>query len=240
MPETAHVIAGRCTTVFEGSREQEQHGDMLVLVKPDQTVLVHDADGYQPVAWLTRPETVTVTGERVTARDGTQSLDVTVHEAYERAQYPTSDAGVPVGDCPDCDSHLVRSRGDVCCPGCSTRYSIPTDATVLDETCECGLPRMHVERGASFIVCVDAGCESLDERVRQAFDREWTCPSCDGDLRVLRRGGLLLGCEHYPDCETGFSFPAGVLAGECACGLPLFETATGQRCLDTSCRDCSQ
>jgi hypothetical protein len=51
MPEPAHVIAGRCTTVFEGTREQsgsatekrtgiareqEQHGDMLVVVKPDR------------------------------------------------------------------------------------------------------------------------------------------------------------------------------------------------------------
>jgi hypothetical protein len=52
MPDPAHVIAGRCTTVFEGTREQggsatetrtdnvreqEQHGDMVVLVKPDKT-----------------------------------------------------------------------------------------------------------------------------------------------------------------------------------------------------------
>ena len=37
MPDAAHVIAGRCTTVFGGTREQEQHGDMLVLVKPDST-----------------------------------------------------------------------------------------------------------------------------------------------------------------------------------------------------------
>ena len=37
MPDSAHFIAGRCTTVFEGSQEQEQHGDMVVLVKPDST-----------------------------------------------------------------------------------------------------------------------------------------------------------------------------------------------------------
>lgn len=36
MADTTHVIAGRCTTVFEGSREQEQHGDMIVLIKPDK------------------------------------------------------------------------------------------------------------------------------------------------------------------------------------------------------------
>jgi DNA topoisomerase-1 len=32
---TVQVIAGRCTTVFEGSRERTQHGDALVVVKPD-------------------------------------------------------------------------------------------------------------------------------------------------------------------------------------------------------------
>ena len=37
MSETAHVIAGRCTAVFEGTREQEHCGDLIVLVKPDST-----------------------------------------------------------------------------------------------------------------------------------------------------------------------------------------------------------
>jgi len=37
MSNTAHLIAGRCTTLFEGTREQEQYGDVLVLVKPDST-----------------------------------------------------------------------------------------------------------------------------------------------------------------------------------------------------------
>jgi len=37
MPNQAHVIADRCTTVFEGTREQTQQGDMLVLIKPDST-----------------------------------------------------------------------------------------------------------------------------------------------------------------------------------------------------------
>jgi DNA topoisomerase-1 len=37
MPDTVHVVAGRCTTVFEGTREQEQHGDAIGLVKPDET-----------------------------------------------------------------------------------------------------------------------------------------------------------------------------------------------------------
>jgi len=236
MPETAHVIAGRCTTVFEGTREQEQHGDAIVLVKPDGTVLVHDASGYQPVAWLTRAETVTITPDTIAARDGGQSLTVTVHEASARGRYRTSDAGIPVGSCPDCDASLVRSRGTVSCPDCGDEYSIPSDATVLENTCgDCGLPRFRAERGDSFVVCLDYDCESLDDRVREAFDREFDCPECGSDLRVLRRGGLLLGCDAYPDCETSYSFPDGSHDGTCGCGLPVFETASGRRCLDSGC-----
>jgi DNA topoisomerase-1 len=235
MPEPVHVIAGRCTTVSEGTREQEQHGDMVVLIKPDGTTLVHDASGYQPVAWLTRPERVTVGADAVTATDGDQRLTVDIHGAHAREGYPLTDAGVPVGRCPDCDGSLVRTRGAVVCPDCDDRYGLPGQAAVLDETCDCGLPRLRVERGASFVVCLDRDCESLDERVRAAFDQEFDCPDCDGDLRVLRRGGLMLGCEHYPDCEASFAFPDGIHDGECACGLPAFETATGRRCLDSDC-----
>jgi len=236
MPDCT-VIAGRCTTTFEGARDRHQHGDVVVLVKPDNTVLVHDADGYQPVAWLTRPESVTVTDERVTATDGDQFLAVEVHDTHNWGRHPTSMAGLPVGDCPDCGAQLVRSGGEVSCPSCGS-YSLPRSATVLEETCEkCGLPRIRVERGATFVVCLDRACESLDERVRAAFDREWDCPDCGGDLRVLRRGGLLLGCEEYPDCETGFAFPEGVHDGACDCGLPAFETPTGRRCLDSGCAE---
>jgi DNA topoisomerase-1 len=236
MADATHVIAGRCTTEFEGTREQEQYGDMVVLAKPDGTVLVHDADGYQPVAWLTRASTVTVGTETVTARDGDQSLTVEIDEEYARARYQTGDAGLPVGACPDCKATLVRTNGRVDCPDCEATYSIPSDATVLDETCsDCGCPRFRVERGHSFVVCLDYECESLDDRVRSAFDREFDCPECGDDLRVLRRTGLLLGCDAYPECETGFAFPAGRHDGACPCGLPAFETATGRRCLDSQC-----
>jgi DNA topoisomerase-1 len=237
MSDSTHVIAGTCTTTFEGEgRDRRQHGEVLVVVKPDGTTLVHDADGYQPVAWLTRPESVTVGTDSVIARDADQSLQVTVHDAHLRGQYPTTDAGIPVGDCPDCGETLVRARGVVSCVGCDNRYGLPSGATVLDETCgECDLPQMRVELGRSFSVCLDRDCDPLDERVRTAFDREWACPECSGDLRVLRRGGLLLGCEHYPDCETGFAFPDGTHDGTCDCGLPVFDTASGRRCLDGAC-----
>ena len=236
MTETVQVIAGRCTTVFEGTRDRTQHGDALVVVKPDGTVLVHDARGYQPLAWLTRADAVTVTGDTVIAQDSGQSLHVTVEETYARGSYPASDAGVPVGECPECDGTLVRTRGNVSCPNCVETYSLPSQSTVLSESCDdCDLPLFRVERGAVFELCLDPRCDSLDERVRERFDREWGCPDCDGDLRVLRRGGLLLGCENYPDCETGFSFPVGRVVDDCVCGLPIFETGSECRCLDRNC-----
>jgi len=235
MPEATHVIAGTCTTTFTGNRDRHQHGDVLVVVKPDGTTLVHDAAGYQPVAWLTRPEAVTVDDDAVTATDGDQCLRVDVHDVHVWGEYPTTDAGVPVAECPDCEGRLVRTRGAVSCPGCDSSYGLPTGATVTDDTCDCGLPRLRVERGATFLLCLDRDCESLDERVRAAFDREWDCPDCGDDLRVLRRGGLILGCDSYPDCETGYAFPDGVHDGTCTCGLPLFETETGRRCPDTHC-----
>jgi len=237
MREAIHVAAGECTTTFEGNRVRahEQHGRMVTIVKPDNTVLVHDADGYQPVAWLTRPESVTVDDAGVEARDGDQRLRVEMHDTVGGGCYPATVAGTPAGDCPDCGGALVRADGSVACTDCARRHGLPRDATLCEQSCECGLPRMAVERGRAFEVCVDRDCESMDAAVKRAFDREWDCPNCGGDLRILRRGGLLAGCEHYPDCDTGFSFPAGVVVDDCPCGLPVFETAGGRRCLDATC-----
>ncbi|MFB6172389.1 MAG: DUF91 domain-containing protein [Haloarculaceae archaeon] len=238
MSGTAHLVAGECTTEFDGRHERVQRGRVIVLVKPDDTVLVHDADGYQPVAWLTRPESLSVAADPTTidARDGEDHLRVTVHDARLDRRYPVSVAGIPVGQCPACDASLVRAGGAVACTGCGDRYGLPTGATVLDDTCDdCGLPRMRAVRGAAFELCVDRDCESLDERVRERFDRAWSCPDCGGDLRVLRRGGLIAGCERYPDCDTAFAVPQGVATGECPCGLPVFETSGGERCLDATC-----
>ncbi|MBX0322323.1 endonuclease NucS [Halomicroarcula sp. F13] len=236
MHDGTRVMAGECTTVFEGSREREQRGDVLVVVKPDNTVLVHDAAGYQPVAWLTRAESVAVEDGVVTARDGEELLRVVAHEEHGSARFPASHAGVPVADCPDCAGTLVRARGSVTCTDCAAAYGLPSNATVTGGRCDdCGLPTMRVERGEAFELCLDRDCQSLDDRVTAAFDRAWDCPDCDGDLRIIRRGGLLAGCEHYPDCDTGFSVPSGVVVDECSCGLPVFETAGGRRCLDSTC-----
>lgn len=236
--DTMRVFAGECTTTFEGTRERTQRGWVVVVVKPDRTVLVHDADGYQPVAWLTRPASLSVEREptTVTAREGDQRLRVTVHDAHLDGRYPVSEAGIPVGRCPACDGALVRTGGAVLCTDCGDRYGLPAGATVLEETCsECGLPEMRVERGAAFRLCVDWACESLEERVSERFDRVWYCPECGGDLEIRRAGGLIAGCEHYPDCDTGFAIPQGVVTGTCGCGLPVFETAGGERCLDATC-----
>jgi len=259
MHDEVRVVAGDCTTTFDGSSEREHRGDVVAVCKPDGTVLVHDADGYQPVAWLTRAETVQFVDGVLDARDGDQRLRVEVHEEHGSARHPVSRAGIPVGDCPDCDETaggfdgdaitdrdtrtgrdgaLVLARGTVTCHDCGSEYAAPRDAAVLDETCgDCGLPLLRAERGEAFEVCLDRDCESLDERVREVFDRVWDCPEsdCDGDLRILRRGGLIAGCERYPDCDTGFGLPNGLIDGTCDCGLPVFETPTGRRCLDSGC-----
>lgn len=238
MQDDTRVLAGECT-IRDGTEPSGRRGDVVVVSKPDGTVLVHDAEGYQPVAWLTRAETVTFVDGVLTATDGGQFLRVEVHETYGNDSYPTAPAGMPVGDCPDCGGRLVRDDGTVTCLDCRTAYGFPRDATILTEAadCDCGCPRMRVRRGRAFEVCLDRDCESLDEAVCGAFDREWDCPACNGDLRVLRRGGLLAGCEHYPDCDTGWGIPVGTVVDDCDCGLPVFETPNGNRCLDSGCSE---
>ena len=238
--DAIRVLAGDCTVITEAEDREEYRGRVTTIVKPDNTVLVHDVDGYQPVAWLTRADSISSDRAAdfalVAKKDG-RTLRVAAHDRDGFAHYPSSAAGTPLGPCPDCESGtLVRSDG-VRCIDCGSEFGIPRDATIQPDgsRCDCGLPRMRVERGLAFNVCLDRDCESLDDAVREAFDREWDCPNCDGDLRILRRGGLIAGCEQYPDCDTGFAVPTGVVDGECACGLPTFDTHSGTRCLDPNC-----
>jgi len=233
------TIAGDCIVRFDGSRDRHLRGRVLVVVKPDDTVLVHDADGYQPVAWLTRPEELSVTRDPLwlVAVDGDETLRVEAAGdagGVAVADHDVSEAGVPVGDC-RCGGPLVRTGGSVVCLSCDEKYPLPGGAAVLETTCDCGLPEFRVDRGETFDLCLDYDCGSLLEAVRGEFEGAWDCPDCGGDLAVLQRGGLLAGCERYPDCETGFNIPDGVVTGECDCGLPRFETASGERCLDTGC-----
>lgn len=290
--DAIRVLAGDCTVIHDCDRRTEHRGHVTVIVKPDNTVLVHDAEGYQPVAWITRADAVSCTrGSRrreaavstdvpatspvpdssqsagearssatssttgsassgdgptlqhgvetaafaVDAQDGDERLRVRAHVEDGYAAYPTTRAGRPVGECPECDGTLVRAGRAVSCIGCGTEHGLPDGATVREERCECGYPRLRVERGAPLSVCLDRNCDPLLAAVRDRFDRTWDCPRCGSDLRVLRRGGLIAGCESYPDCEASFSIPAGTVVDDCDCGLPVFETSRGRRCLDTSC-----
>lgn len=248
----AHVIAGDCTTSYDvvgddpadsgvttdgGHRDYEKRGRVVCVRKPDDTVLVHDAAGYRPVAWLTRPDAAVVAGDppTVEARDGDARLRVLFHEVSADARVPVSVAGEPVGPCPGCDGALVRRSGTLACTGCDREYGLPAGAAVLDERCDCGLPRLRVVRGEAFEVCADRGCDPLDDHVEAAFDRQFACPDCGSDLRVVRAGGLLLGCDAYPDCDASYSLPEAELVGTCACGLPAFRTGDRERCLDSEC-----
>ena len=239
--ETVRLFAGDCTVSFQGESDRTQRGYVLVVVKPDRTVLVHDAAGYQPVAWLTRADEVTTETEgdsfAVTATAGDQRLRVVSEAPTGQREFPVSEAGVPVGECPDCGDALVRAGGDVTCLGCNEQYGLPAGATVRAETCDdCGLPKMRVERGEPLELCLDWRCESLADAVAAALDGRWDCPDCDSPLGVVTRGNRpFLGCDAYPECETTFSIPAGTVVSECPCGLPVFETAAGRRCLDGTC-----
>lgn len=268
MTATTHVFAGECTARFttlrgrpldadvstsgtetnsddhagDPDRDERVHrGRVVTLVKPDDTVLVHDADGYQPVAWLTRADSVSLAEDSdrivLTAVDGGERLKVTFDADAQRSSYPVSTAGRPVGTCPDCGSSLVRAHGEIGCLGCRDSHSLPSGATVLAEACEdCGLPQMRVRRGEVFQLCVDRGCEALSNAVEAALDCEFDCPDCGEPLRVKSyRGRQYLGCDGYPDCETSVSIPPGEVVGECVCGLPLFDTGSETRCLDGTC-----
>lgn len=238
--DAIEVLAGDCTVKYVGDDLREERGAVVVLAKPDNTVLVHDRDGYGPVAWLTRADSLTWStdgvGPTVEASKNDQRLQVTCHEEYGSGRYAASHAGQEAGTCPDCHGSLVYPGGRVTCLGCGVDYGIPRDATLGDEPCECGLPQMRVERGASFTVCVDRSCQSLDDVVRDRFNRQWSCPACDGDLLILRRRGLLAGCENYPTFDTGYTIPTGTVTDPCPeCNLPVFTTPSGERCLDASC-----
>jgi DNA topoisomerase-1 len=310
--DTATLYVGDGTVVEDATDRREFRGRIVVLAKPDGTVLVHDHSGYQPVAWLTRADAVTVTDDdafRLTAHDERADdwLRVTGHDtpssengrngheslASLSGQYPVSPAGEPIGRCPSCDGALVDRTGTVACVHCDRSHAYPDDATirppstatastnapattstnapatastntpasasttntdVLDasdamtdgtddgpdttpggRTCECGLPRMRVERGVAVDCCVDRNCEPLDDLVSDALDREFDCPACDGDLLVERERGLFLACEDRPTCDTAFYVPSGVQDGHCDCGLPAFAGSSGRRCLDATC-----
>ncbi len=233
------LVVGECRIEVTGDEQFTQRGQVVVLVKPDRTVLVHDVSGYKPVAWITRGDSVSTDEQTdvITAVDGDYWLRIDIENAIVDRAFPGSPAGQPTATCPACGGPLVIRGSAVHCISCHDRYGLPTDAELLETACTCGLPNMRVERGETFELCIDRTCDPLDERIAERFDGVWACPTagCDGMLRVLRRGGLLLGCDQYPDCETAFRFPGGTLAGNCACGLPRFSRDGTTQCLDVDC-----
>ena len=237
MQDAIRAFAGRSTVTHDAEETTEQEGEVVVLVKPDNTVLVHDASGYRPAGWLTRADSVRLSRQdghlQLEARKDDESLSVTATDT-DAAVYPVSPVGRPVGTCAACSGTMVRAAGEVSCLDCGDSYRLPRDARVTDEACaECGLPTISVTRGAEFEVCLDRDCESIDEAVIERFDGEWTCPTCGRPLEVDRERTLLARC---PNCEDRYSIPNGVVAGTCECGRPRFETDRGDRCLDPDCR----
>lgn len=238
MQDAIEILAGDCTLTYEGGEGTvAQRGAVVAVVKPDDTLLVHDATGYQPAAWLTRADGVRRweldDGVRLVASKGEERLSVECHAVHARVTVAASPAGPPVGDCPTCDGELVRATGRVVCVACGASHGIPRDATVLESTCaDCALPKIAVERGERFEVCVDYDCESLDDAVRDRFDGRWTCPDCARPLQVNRRYGLRVSC---PDCEVAHPLPVGTFDGTCECGLPAVAGDDGPRCLDDAC-----
>lgn len=237
MDDAIRLFAGDCTVTYQGESETVQRGTVVTLVKPDNTVLVHDADGYQPAAWLTRAQSVQLSGDgtvfELTARSDGTELTVRSHQDEARTSFPASPSGSEVGVCPHCERVLVRSAGAIICTGCLTRWGLPRDATIIDETCsQCGLPEITVERGAEFQVCVDYACDPLDTAVADRFDGAWACPDCTARMTIQRSGTLQAVCA---DCGADYTIPAGTHVGPCTCGLPKFQTERGTRCLDSGC-----
>ena len=188
MSDGIRVFAGDCTITAEGDPPREQRGEVVLVIKPDDTVLVHDRDGYQPVAWLTRPETLAYDGTShdgrfsLVATDGDSRLRVVANDRYGLARYPASAVGAPIGDCPDCDGTLVRADGAVTCLDCEARYGLPAGADVLDDPCPaCGRPTMRAERGRAFTLM-------YRPRVRVARRRgDGSVRPCVGLSRLRRR-----------------------------------------------------
>lgn len=237
VPDDIRVFTGDSTVIHTADPDTVQRGTLLTLVKPDNTVLVHDTNGYQPAAWLTRPETVRVTetdaGVQILAGGTETQLTVEVDGIQDHVTSPISPAGPAVGTCPDCDQPLIRSSGSVVCSGCHADWGLPQDATIVESRCPaCRLPQMQVDRGASFTVCIDYGCDPLDVAIRNRFDGVWPCPDCQNLLKVGHQRSLSAACNR---CEYQHTIPTGTVSGECSCGLPRFETANGTRCLNPGC-----
>lgn len=237
MDDTTRILAGDCTVTYDGTDTVTQRGAVLILYKPDDTVLVHDADGYQPAAWLTRADTVRVTrtddGFELFATKDDATLHIESHTTTGDRYYPSSPAGPPTGACPTCPGTLIETTAAIVCTACRHQYQIPRDATIADDPCpDCGLPLMTVERGATFELCTDHSCDALADVVADQFDTAWPCPNCGSPTTIDDTRGVCATCTA---CDTTVSVPRGTIIGECPCGMPLFASADATRCFDPDC-----
>lgn len=58
------TVLGECTVAYEGrAASQVQHGERLVLLKPDGAFLVHGPRGYRPINWQPSTDAVMVVNE---------------------------------------------------------------------------------------------------------------------------------------------------------------------------------
>ncbi|MFW5928847.1 MAG: DNA topoisomerase I [Halobacteriota archaeon] len=128
-----------------------------------------------------------------------------------------------LGECPECGEALVirRSRGGshfVGCdgyPDCENTYPLPNRGKpiLLEETCEeHGLQHVKVLDGRSSFThgCPICKTEEADEEEDVVIG---DCPECGstdgGELAIKRtpRGGRLVGCTRYPDCDYSLPLP---------------------------------
>ncbi|MGZ7207155.1 MAG: DEAD/DEAH box helicase [Halobacteriota archaeon] len=142
-----------------------------------------------------------------------------------------------VGHCKRCGGSLRHVDNVIACD-CGALYKLPAGADLALTTCSCGLPKFTLKL-LGVDVCVDRQCENMDDIITAAFaHHKFTCPRCGSSLTVVRRRGLIAGCERYYDgCKTAFLLPANAsITGRCTCGLPRLQLKTKARCLDTTCR----
>lgn len=148
-----------------------------------------------------------------------------------------NESAATVGQCKRCGSSLRRVDNVITCD-CGAIYKLPAGADLADKKCSCGLPKFKLKL-LGVDVCVDRQCENMDDIIAAAFaTHKFTCPHCGSPLIVVRRRGLVVGCERYYDgCKTAFLLPSNAsITGRCTCGLPRLQLKTKARCLDTTCR----
>ena len=128
-----------------------------------------------------------------------------------------------LGECPECGGDLVvrtSRRGDefVGCdsyPDCENTYPLPDDGklVLVDEDCdEHGLSHVKVLNGRNTYVhgCPICKAEEAEEDDDVVIG---DCPDCadpeGGELAIkrTRRGGRLVGCTRYPDCDYSLPLP---------------------------------